>query len=138
MRTLIVLSLLGMGSWISLNSLAVSEDNNPLFHKQWVLKKIQGIEVPEGSSLIFEPNKITGSTGCNKFWAPVEYKALSEIDIGPPQSARVYCFRAMALERAYLAALESIRSFNLKGSTLTLMMEDGDVYLEFENKIQSK
>lgn len=134
MRTLVALVVLGVGMWVSFKTLALSEDDNPLLHKQWLLKRIQGIDVPEGSFLSFEPHKVTGSTGCNKFWASVEYKSPSEIDIGPPQSARVYCFRAMALERAYLAALESIKSFNLRGSTLTLMMDDGDVFLEFEKR----
>ncbi|MFM7085091.1 MAG: META domain-containing protein [Hyphomicrobium sp.] len=108
------------------------DDKNSLFDKKWLLIKIQGVEAPQGSSLVFEPLKVTGSTGCNTFWAPIEYKRDSEIDIGPPQSARLYCYRAMALERAYLAALESIKSFKLEGNKLKMMMEDGDVFLEFE------
>lgn len=111
---------------------ALGEDRIILFEKVWSLKKIQGIEIPEGSSLVFEPYKVTGSTGCNKFWAPIEYKSKSQIDIGPPQSARLYCFRAMALERAFLAALESVCSYRIQGTQLKMMMEDGDIFLEFE------
>lgn len=111
---------------------AESDEKNSLFDKTWLLKKIQGIDVQEGSSLVFEPDRVTGGTGCNTFWASIEYRSNSIIDIGPPQSARLYCYRAMALERAYLAALESIKSYNLEGSRLIMMMEDGDVFLEFE------
>lgn len=138
MRILIVLIVLVFGISHPYKQIALSNDNNLLFNRIWLLKRIQGVEVPKGSSLIFESQKVTGSTGCNKFWASIEYKGTSKIDIGPPQSARLYCFRAMALERAYLAALESIERFNLNGNTLKMMMEDSDVFLEFEDGPQSK
>jgi heat shock protein HslJ len=111
---------------------AVFADDHPLKGTRWALKKVQGVAVHTGLTLSFEDTRVTGSTGCNRFWAPVDYLPASAIDIGPPQSARLYCQGAMAVERAYLASLETVVTFRIDGSILQMSLDDGDIFLELE------
>lgn len=111
---------------------AVFADDHPLKGTRWALKKVQGVAVHTGLTLSFEDTRVTGSTGCNRFWAPVDYLPAPAIDIGPPQSARLYCQGAMAVERAYLASLETVVTFRIDGSILQMSLDDGDIFLELE------
>lgn len=94
--------------------------------------KVQGVSVPSGATLSFGEDGVTGTSGCNTFWAPVDYSPPPSIDIGAPQSKRFYCAGAMGFERAYLAALETVETFAIEGETLKMMMHDGDVFLELQ------
>ena len=105
---------------------------HPLLGTNWVVVKVQGVAVPPGLTLSFQDERVTGSTGCNAFWAPVDYPGAPAIDIGAPQSKRIYCAGAMGIERAFLASLETVESFALEGETLKMMMHDGDVFLELQ------
>jgi len=104
---------------------------------RWVLKKVQGVAVPGGSWLEFQADRVTGSSGCNQFWAPVDYPDAPGIDIGPPQSARLFCPGAMSLERAYLASLETVVTYRIEGNALQMLVYDGDVFLEFERDVSA-
>jgi heat shock protein HslJ len=103
---------------------------HPLEGTSWTVAKVQGVAVPAGLTLKFAADRVTGSTGCNEFWAPVDYPAPPSIDIGAPQSKRLYCLGAMSIERAYLASLETVESYVVDGSTLKMLMHDGDVFIE--------
>jgi len=111
---------------------AVFADDHPLKGTRWVLKKVQGVAAHPGLPLSFEDTRVTGSTGCTRFWAPVDSPPAPAIDIGPPQSARLYCQGAMAVERAYLASLETVVTFRIDGSILQMSLDDGDIFLELE------
>ena len=111
---------------------AVAAHAHPLEGSSWIVVKVQGVEVPPGLTLSFTGNRVTGSTGCNQFWAPVEYPGPPAIDIGAAQSKRLYCLGAMGIERAYLASLETVESFVVEGSSLRLLMHDGDVFIELK------
>jgi len=116
--------------WISHG--AVSASAHPLRGTAWTLTKVQGVPVPAGLTLTFEEDRVTGTTGCNQFWAPVDYLDPPAIDVGSPQSKRVYCLGAMGIERAFLASLETVEAFEVEGATLRLKMYDGDVFLELQ------
>lgn len=109
---------------------AVGATAHPLVGTKWSVVKVQGVAVPSGATLSFGEDRVTGSSGCNAFWAPVDYENAPQIDIGAPQSKRLFCTGAMSFERAYLAALETVQSFAIEGETLKMMMYDGDVFLE--------
>lgn len=106
---------------------------HPLEGTNWTVAKVQGVAVPAGLTLTFAADRVTGSTGCNEFWAPVDYPAPPSIDIGAPQSKRLYCLGAMSIERAYLASLETVESYVVDGSTLKMLMHDGDVFIELSS-----
>ncbi|MDX2306883.1 MAG: META domain-containing protein [Hyphomicrobium sp.] len=128
-----ILALMVWGlSAASLLESAARADEHPLAGTRWVLTKVQGVAVPGGSWLSFEADRITGSSGCNRFWAPVDYLPPPGIDIGAPQSARIFCPGAMSIERAYLASLETVVNFRIDGVRLQMMLDDGDIFLEFE------
>ncbi|MCU0955003.1 MAG: META domain-containing protein [Hyphomicrobium sp.] len=117
-----------------LSSGAVGLEVQPLAGSIWSVVKVQGVPAPAGATLAFEVERVTGHSGCNAFWAPVDYSNPPAIDIGAPQSKRLYCAGAMSFERAYLAALETVESFAIEGDTLKMMMHDGDVFLELRAK----
>ncbi|MGE5266342.1 MAG: META domain-containing protein [Deltaproteobacteria bacterium] len=117
-----------------LSSGAVGVAVHPLAGTNWSVVKVQGIAAPTGATLSFGADRVTGNSGCNAFWAPVDYSDPPAIDIGAPQSKRIYCAGAMSFERAYLAALETVQSYALEGDTLKMMMHDGDVFLELQAK----
>jgi heat shock protein HslJ len=104
----------------------------PLAGTSWTVVKVQGVDVPPGLTLTFAADRVVGSTGCNQFWAPIEYREAVAIDIGAPQSKRLYCLGAMSIERAYLASLETVESFARESDKLKLKMPDGDVFVELK------
>jgi heat shock protein HslJ len=116
--------------WVSYG--AVSASAHPLRGTSWAVTKVQGVAVPAGLTLSFEEDRVTGTTGCNQFWAPVEYLDPPAIDVGAPQSKRVYCLGAMAIERAFLASLETVETFVVEGAVLKMKMHDGDVFIELQ------
>jgi heat shock protein HslJ len=110
---------------------AAAAQGHALLGTQWKVVKVQGVDVPPGLTLRFETDRVEGSTGCNQFWAPVDYLTQPGIDIGAPQSKRLYCLGAMGVERAYLASLETISSYaRSDDGKLKLMLDDGDVFVE--------
>ncbi len=111
---------------------AVSASQHPLLGTSWRVAKVQGVVVPTGLTLTFDADRVSGTTGCNQFWAPVEYLDPPAIDVGAPQSKRVYCLGAMSIERAFLASLETVETFEVDGATLRLKMHDGDVFVELQ------
>lgn len=130
MRTASFLSALLAASLVC--SGAVCQSKHPLQGTDWELVKLQGVAVPAGLTLKFGADRVTGSTGCNQFWAPVDYLEPPAVDIGAPQSKRIFCPGAMSIERAYLASLESIEGVVIEGNTLRMLMHDGEVFLELE------
>lgn len=94
--------------------------------------KVQTVAVDPGGTLTFEADRVVGHSGCNAFWAPLAYGDGASVDIGPPQSIRLYCQGRMAIERAYFASLETITSFEIKGDVLSLKLDDGSVFLELQ------
>jgi heat shock protein HslJ len=111
---------------------AVCASAHPLRGTSWMVVKVQGVAVPAGLTLAFEGDRVTGTTGCNQFWAPVDYLDPPAIDVGAPQSNRLYCFGAMSIERAFLASLETVETYVVEGATLKMKMHDGDVFLELQ------
>lgn len=107
---------------------AVCAFAHPLQGTEWTVVKVQGVDVPPGLTLAFDADRVRG----NQFWAPVEYLDPAAIDIGAPQSKRIFCAGAMSIERAYLASLESVESFIVDGETLKMKMPDGDVFIDLK------
>lgn len=129
MRTLVLL-VVPLAAPLIFNGAAAAQ-GPALQGTQWTVVKVQGVAVPPGLTLRFETDRVVGSTGCNQFWAPIEYLPEPGIDIGAPQSKRIYCLGAMGVERAYLASLETVSSYaRSDDGTLRLMLDDGDVFIE--------
>ncbi len=98
---------------------------------EWQLVKVQGVAIDASGTIKFEDDRMAATSGCNNFWAPFQLDGETGLDVGPPQSARVYCPGRSSMERAYFAALEMVTSYVIEGTTLKLQLGDGNVYLEF-------
>jgi heat shock protein HslJ len=98
---------------------------------EWVLTHF-GWEDPAppkpAITLVFEGERIAGSSGCNRYFAGVEVgEAAGELEIGPTAGTRMACPEAeMALEDRYLKALGRVVRFGFATGRLALTWsEDG-------------
>ncbi|MBS1212690.1 MAG: hypothetical protein H6R26_1307, partial [Proteobacteria bacterium] len=74
----------------------------------------------------FQGGRITGSGGCNRYFARVQEAGPGEISIGPAGSTRMACPQSlMKLETDYLHRLERVRKFGFFMGKLALTYEEG-------------
>ena len=98
---------------------------------EWVLTHF-GWEDPAppepAITLAFEGMRVTGSSGCNRYFAGVEAgKAPGELKIGPAGSTRMACPEdEMALEDRYLTALGRVVRFAFVTGRLVLTWSQDD------------
>ena len=76
-------------------------------------------EVPVDA--VFEKNRVSGSSGCNRYFAGIEASSPYQIKIGPVAGTRMMCPAAiMQVEDRYLAALEKVGQFGFSFGRLML------------------
>jgi len=98
---------------------------------EWVLTHF-GREDPAppepAITLVFEGERIVGSSGCNRYFAGVEAgEAPGELAIGPVGSTRMACPEdQMALEDRYLKGLGSVVRFGFATGKLVLSWSQDD------------
>ena len=104
----------------------------------WVLRSyaVDGVLTPvpetEFADASFSSERVSGFAGCNDFDA--RYRAGGRtLFITAPASTMMACGdEAMALESAYLAALDASRFYSAHRSTLTIFDAQGTTVLEFD------
>jgi len=111
--------------------LAVASAANTSLEGEWRLVKVQDMQVDDGGTLLVKDGHISGSTGCNRFRASLEVKGPA-IKIAPVAATKMYCHDRAQVERAYLAALETVTQFEITGGTLLMHYQPGDKLLEFK------
>jgi heat shock protein HslJ len=82
---------------------------------------------------VFDENgRVTGSAGCNQYFAPYTVTGAS-MSIGPPGSTKMYCNGpgVMQQETAYLASLSRTAAFTIAGDRLSLVDAGGAPLLSF-------
>jgi heat shock protein HslJ len=107
----------------------------PLGGTRWLLAELGDERVPPSEPgrapyLVLEPEeaRVYGSGGCNRLMGPIELEG-DGLRFGPLATTLMHCGdEAMALERAFLDALEATRTYSLEGATLVLL-GDGHVVL---------
>ncbi len=79
-----------------------------------------------------DDGRITGSAGCNHYFASYEVKGLS-ITVGPAGSTEMYCTApgVMEQESTYLRLLGQVTSITVDGDRLTLEDANGTAILSF-------
>jgi heat shock protein HslJ len=83
-------------------------------------------------SVTFENGQVAGSTGCNRFTAPQTIKG-DTLDIGEVAATQMACTgAAVEVERAFLAALDQVRSWRIDSDALVLLGDDDKELLRFE------
>jgi heat shock protein HslJ len=99
---------------------------------EWNLVAIDQQPLKSGGTptLVFEQDgSCWGSTGVNKFQSRVDLKKLAEgwLKLGPAAVTRMAGPpEAMALEKLFLARMESVSSFEVEGDTLHLYTGDSE------------
>ena len=83
-------------------------------------------------TLEFKDGRISGSSGCNSFFAnyDVEGKSMS---FGLMGATKMFCSNpgVMEQEQTYLSRLESIKSYKLEGNKLSLIDGNGKTVLVY-------
>jgi len=128
MRVLPLLAVFALAGCQSAPSVA---PENPLVGTAWLAWDING-QGPGGktyATLVFNPGRISGSGGCNRFSGTLDVKAdawqASDIAVTRQECAP----ELMKEEASFLEALESARSHRVEGGLLTLIDESGAVRL---------
>ena len=96
----------------------------------WRLVGVQGQTVDAGGTLLVKDGHVSGSTGCNRFRASFTVTGAT-IKVAPDAATKMYCQDRAKVERAYLAALETMTVFEFADDKLILNYQPGDKMLEF-------
>ena len=109
----------------------MADETVALAYTEWALVELDGEPVEIGPDEIrpslmldLEESRASGSSGCNRLTGTF---ALSEDELrfGPLMTTRMACPEpAMERERAFLAALHRVTSYELDERTLTLLAGD--------------
>lgn len=97
-------------------------DGDPLADTAWVLEQLDGKAAATGIEVTarFAEGRIGGKAGCNQYFASYTVDGDS-LRIGPAGATKMMCPEpAMAVEDAFLAALQDIRTFKASGGRLQL------------------
>jgi heat shock protein HslJ len=101
---------------------------NDLVGSKWVLTQLtQSEQVPTEPevTLLFESTRVSGSGGCNRFFAQVQGGAPGELTIGPLGSTRRACPEAdMDLEQRYFKLLGRAMKYGFFPGRLVLTVRD--------------
>ncbi len=95
----------------------------------WNLVRLGSRPLPSGVAVTieFEGDQIMGNAGCNRYFAGIKGNGPYDLSIGPPGATRRACPEpAMAVESAYLQALQKVTQFSFLGGRLVLSYPMGD------------
>jgi heat shock protein HslJ len=97
---------------------------------QWRLLQLdRNAPVPDDITVTaaFEDRRISGSAGCNRYFAGVSAATPYELSIGPAGATRMACPSPQSeVERRFLKALESATQFSFRLGRLAIDYRDGD------------
>ena len=103
---------------------------DPTLDGEWRLVRVQEQTVNVGGTLSVADGHVSGSTGCNRFRASYTLDGAA-IKVAPVAATKMYCVDRAMVERAYLAALETVTVIEFSGDTLFMHYQPGDKMLEF-------
>lgn len=98
-----------------------------LYQGEWKLTEVQGEVVPLESRAMLaftagQPNKVSGSTGCNRMSGTFELAGTGTIKFSPLATTKMACLdgNANALEQKFTNALTQTNAWNIAGNMLLL------------------
>jgi heat shock protein HslJ len=106
----------------------------------WTLREQVGADgtkrVPQGSiGAGFEDGRISGSSGCNRYFAKVEDRGQGEITIGPAGATRMACPQPlMDQEKSFLDTLARVDRFDFRNGDLVLSGPGGTLVFSRQTK----
>jgi len=108
-----------------------TQSTDDLSGAEWMLTHFSRNEpAPESSSItmVFDGGRISGSSGCNRYFAGVTEASPGEITIGEIGSTMMACpDEVMQLEARYLKAVGEVAGYSFLAGKLVLAYGDGDV-----------
>lgn len=101
----------------------------------WELVQLNGRDVPDierEPSLVLNSRqgRVAGFSGCNRFSGTYEL-ADERLKFGPVVATKMACLEGGEVEKSYLQALQQVRSWRVRGSTLDLLNESGESVARF-------
>ena len=97
-----------------------------LFDREWTVFQIGDTQIDASNpTLVFnkETKQVSGFAGCNRFFSSFSLEK-DNLNLGVTGLTRMMC-QDMAVEDAFVKALEQVRSFEFSDEELQLMDEDG-------------
>lgn len=104
---------------------------------QWTLVEVDGRSVTptrtekDAHLLFFTPNRLTGSTGCNRLTGTFELSGGNKIRFSPLATTRMMCPDNSDIEGRFLRALGTVKTYHVDDSVL-LLSNDQSVVARLE------
>lgn len=130
MRSL--LSALSIVVSLSASALGASET----LGGKWRIVSVSGVEALDASKTYaeFSGDRFASTVGCNRVVGKPVISGL-ELSFGPMAATRMTCPPPLdAVEQQYLAALQVVRGYRLKGSTLVFLGAGGKALVTLERE----
>ncbi|NWN83954.1 MAG: META domain-containing protein [Halomonas sp.] len=113
--------------------------DEPLENTYWKLEKVgdrEAVAIDEAREahlvLHAEDSRLAGSTGCNRMMGQFEHKG-DRLSFDQVATTMMACpGEVMELERAFLEALDSVETWQVKGDSLALIGAEGEALAHFE------
>jgi heat shock protein HslJ len=127
------------GSIILTFTRTVPPATEPLVGTNWTLDSFHtadavssGISGTNITAVFSDDGRVTGSAGCNRYFAQYTMTATS-LSISGIGSTKMYCTTpgVMQQETTYLASLDLVKTFTIKGNRLTVSDAKGTPVLSF-------
>ena len=108
---------------ISVGSIAVSAKSNRLEGKRWIPVEMNGKKINETRAFLeFDTaaERFSGNAGCNRMFGGYTAKG-STINFKATGTTRMHCGPVVAAEQEFLAALDRVNRYRVKGDRLDLI-----------------
>lgn len=125
---MLFISSLGLSSCAATSNYQVNKplptNNSNSISGRWFLTSLNnaGYQGPRITLQFNGNNKVSGFSGCNRYFGPADLRADGNISFGRIASTKMACFNQSnsRLESNYLRALNQVSSYQLNGSRLVL------------------
>jgi heat shock protein HslJ len=90
----------------------------------WRIVEIAGRPADPAATIAFEKNRVSGSTGCNRFFASLSVKE-DAVNLGPIATTKIFCGPRTGIERDTLSALGRVAGAKRDGARVALLDASG-------------
>jgi heat shock protein HslJ len=93
---------------------------------RWNVKEINGEPVLENSKVTMEftADQVAGKASCNNYFTSYNLEG-DQLNLGLAGSTMMYCEGVMDQEALFLSSLEKVETVSIKGSEMTISLNDG-------------
>jgi len=104
---------------------------------RWILQSMHGQELLEDTAIILKltENEISGSSGCNLYYAQYTTQPKNRIEIDEVANTDMGCFEPVGIleqEEEYISTLQKATSYSLDGENLFIADKQGNILLQYQ------